>query len=121
MQTATGRSSKRIGCRIKKSKSETGENESAFHLRPSRRLHYPLQYFHHGPQMTSTNANKAFPEFNTPATIRACRPWGVIRWQIRLAGILILLLVLNFFAQTGFPTFWHQFKSSAIAVYHLMV
>ena len=65
--------------------------------------------------MTSTNANKAFPEFNSPASIRACRPWGVIRWQTWLAGILILLLVPNSFAQTDFSTFWHKFKSAVIA------
>ena len=65
--------------------------------------------------MTSTNANKAFPEFNSPASIRACRPWGVIRWQTWLAGILILLLVPNSFAQTDFSTFWKQFKSAVVA------
>src|SRR6266540_4834193 len=48
-------------------------------------------------------------------SIRACRPWRVIRGQTWLAGILILLLASNAFAQSDFSTFWKKFRSAVIA------
>src|SRR5438874_483410 len=39
----------------------------------------------------------------------------LIRGQTWLAGILILLLVPNAFAQTDFSTFWQKFRSAVIA------
>jgi hypothetical protein len=54
-------------------------------------------------------------ELNSFASIRACRPWRVLRGQTWLAGILVLLLVPNAFAQTDFSTFWKKFKSAVIA------
>jgi hypothetical protein len=54
-------------------------------------------------------------ELNSFASIRACRPWRVIRRQTWLAGILILSLCSNAFAQTDFPTFWKTFRSAVIA------
>lgn len=65
--------------------------------------------------MTPINANKALSELNSFASIRACRPWRVIRGQTWLAGILILLLFPNAFAQTDFSTFWKKFRSAVIA------
>jgi hypothetical protein len=54
-------------------------------------------------------------ELNSFASIRACRPWRVVRGRTLLAGILILLLFQNAFAQTDFSTFWKKFKSAVIA------
>jgi hypothetical protein len=65
--------------------------------------------------MTSTNANKALSELNSFASIRACRPWRVIRGQTWVVGILILLLFPSAFAQTDFSTFWKKFRSAVIA------
>ena len=65
--------------------------------------------------MTPINANKALSELHSFAPIRACRPWRVIRGQTWLAGILILLLCPNAFAQTDFSTFWKKFRSAVIA------
>jgi len=64
--------------------------------------------------MTPINANKALSELHSFAPIRACRPWRVIRGQTWLAGILILLLCPNAFAQTDFSTFWKKFRSAVI-------
>ena len=64
--------------------------------------------------MRPNNANKAFPEFNSCASIRVCRPRRVIRWQTWLAGILILLLLPSAFAQTDFSAFWKEFKSAVV-------
>jgi hypothetical protein len=61
------------------------------------------------------NTNKALSERNSFASIRACRPWRVIRGQTWLAGILILLLLPSAFAQTDFSTFWKKFRSAVIA------
>ena len=58
---------------------------------------------------TSINANKALSELNSFAPIR------VIRGQTWLAGILILLLFPNAFAQTDFSAFWKKFRSAVIA------
>ena len=65
--------------------------------------------------MTPINANKALSELHSFAPIRACRPWRVIRGQTWLAGILILLLCPNAFAQTDFSTFRKKFRSTVIA------
>jgi hypothetical protein len=65
--------------------------------------------------MTPINTNKALSELNSFAPIRACRPWRVIRGQTWLAGILILLLFPNAFAETDFSTFWKKFRSAVIA------
>ncbi len=65
--------------------------------------------------MTPINVNKALSELNSFASVRACRPWRVIRGQTWLAGILILLLFPNAFAQTDFSTFWKKFRSAVIA------
>ena len=65
--------------------------------------------------MRPNNANKAFPEFNSCASIRVCRPRRVIRWQTWLAGILILLLLPSAFAQTDFSAFWKKFRPAVIA------
>ena len=54
-------------------------------------------------------------ELNSFASIRACRPWRVIRAQTSLAGILILLSFPRAFAQTDFSTFWKKFRSAVIA------
>ena len=54
-------------------------------------------------------------ELNSFAPIRACRPWRVIRGQMWLAGILVLLLFPNAFAQTDFSAFWKKFKSAVTA------
>lgn len=59
--------------------------------------------------------NRAFSELNSFVPIRACRPWRVIRGQTWLAGILILSLFPNAFAQTDFSTFWKKFRSAVIA------
>jgi hypothetical protein len=60
-------------------------------------------------------SNKALSERNSFASIRACRPWRVIRAQTWLAGILILLSFPNAFAESDFSTFWREFKSAVIA------
>jgi hypothetical protein len=65
--------------------------------------------------MTPINTNKALSELNSFASIRACRPWRVIRRQICSAAILILLLFPTAFAQTDFPAFWKKFSSAVIA------
>src|SRR5438067_3137585 len=54
-------------------------------------------------------------ELKSLASIRACRPWRVIRGQSFLAGILILLFSSNAFAQSEFSTFWENFRSAVIA------
>ena len=54
-------------------------------------------------------------ELNSFASIRACRPWRVIRAQTWLAGILILLSFPSAFAQSDFSAFWKKFKSAVIA------
>jgi hypothetical protein len=54
-------------------------------------------------------------ELNSFVSIRACRPWRVIRWQTWLAGILVLLSFPNAFAETDFSTFWKKFRSAVIA------
>jgi hypothetical protein len=54
-------------------------------------------------------------ELNSFASIRACRPWRVIRRETWLAGILILLLLPGAFAQMDFSTFWKKFRSAVIA------
>ena len=48
-------------------------------------------------------------------SIRACRPWRVIRAQTWLAGVLILLLFPNAFAESDFSAFWQKFKSAVIS------
>jgi hypothetical protein len=58
---------------------------------------------------------KPWSERNSFASIRACRPGRVVRGRTLLAGILILLLFQNAFAQTDFSTFWKKFKSAVIA------
>ena len=65
--------------------------------------------------MTPINTNKALSELNSFASIRACRPWRVIRGRAFLAGILILLSSSNAFAQSEFSTFWKNFRSAVIA------
>src|SRR5947199_7823343 len=59
--------------------------------------------------MTPINTNKALSELNSFASIR------VIRGQTWLAGILILSLCPNAFAQTDVSTFWKKFRSAVIA------
>jgi hypothetical protein len=54
-------------------------------------------------------------ELNSFASIRACRPWRVIRAQTWLAGLLILLSFPNAFAASDFSAFWQKFKSAVIA------
>jgi hypothetical protein len=54
-------------------------------------------------------------ELNSFVSIRACRPWRVMRGQTWLAGILILLSFPNAFARTDFSTFWTKFRSAVIA------
>ena len=54
-------------------------------------------------------------ELNSFVSIRACRPWRVIRAQTWLAGILILLSFPSAFAQGDFSAFWKKFKSAVIA------
>ena len=65
--------------------------------------------------MTPTNPNKALSQLNSFASNRACRPWRVVGLQTWLAGILILLLFPNAFAQTDFSPFWKEFKSAVSA------
>jgi hypothetical protein len=54
-------------------------------------------------------------ELNSFASIRACRPWRVIRAQTWLAGVLILLSFPNAFAESDFSAFWQKFKSAVTA------
>jgi hypothetical protein len=54
-------------------------------------------------------------ELNSFVSIRACRPWRVIRAQAWLAGILILSLFSSAFGESDFSTFWREFKSAVIA------
>ena len=54
-------------------------------------------------------------ELNSSASIRAGRPWRVIRGQTWFAGILVLLFFPNAFAQSEFSTFWKKFRSAVIA------
>jgi hypothetical protein len=54
-------------------------------------------------------------ELKSLESIRACRPWRVIRGQSFLAGILILLFSSTAFAQSDFSTFWKNFRSAVIA------
>jgi hypothetical protein len=65
--------------------------------------------------MTPINVIKALSEQNSLVSIRACRPWRVIRGQTRLVGILILLLCPNAFAQSDFSAFWKKFKVAVVA------
>ena len=65
--------------------------------------------------MTSNNTNKALSELNSFASIRACRPWRAVGGRTWLAGILILLLFPNAFAESDFSAFWQKFKSAVIA------
>jgi hypothetical protein len=55
------------------------------------------------------------PAINSFVSIRACRPWPVIRAQTWLAGIVILLSLPNAFAESDFATFCQKFKSAVIA------
>jgi hypothetical protein len=54
-------------------------------------------------------------ELNSFVSIRACRPWRVIRAQAWLAGILILSLFSSALGESDFSTFWREFKSAVIA------
>jgi hypothetical protein len=54
-------------------------------------------------------------ELDSFASIRACRPWRVIRAQTWLAGVLILLSFPNAFAESDFSAFWQKFKSAVTA------
>lgn len=54
-------------------------------------------------------------ELNSFVSIRACRPWRVIRPQSWLAGVLILFSFPNAFAESDFSAFWQKFKSAVIA------
>ena len=58
---------------------------------------------------------KPWSERNSFASIRARRPWRVIRGRTLLAGMLMLLLFSNAFAESDFSTFWKNFKSAVIA------
>jgi hypothetical protein len=58
---------------------------------------------------------KPWSERNSFQSIHACRPWRVVRGHTWLAGMLMLLLFSNAFAQTDFSTFWKKFKSAVIA------
>ena len=58
---------------------------------------------------------KPWSERNSFASIRARRPWRVIRGRTLLAGMLMLLLFSNAFAESDFSTFWKKFKSAVIA------
>jgi len=53
-------------------------------------------------------------ELDSFASIRACRPWRVVRGHTSLATILILLLFQNAFAQTDFSAFWKKFSSAVV-------
>src|SRR5207249_7275314 len=112
MRLATGRLSMGVRCRKRSSKRN---NEIVSRLGRNHCLHDWLRLFPACPRMTPINVNKALSELNSFASVRACRPWRVIRGQTWLAGILILLLFPNAFAQTDFSTFWKKFRSAVIA------
>ena len=59
-------------------------------------------------QMMRLSANKALFVFNSFASIRACRPWQVIRGRTWLAGVLLLLLFPNAFAESDFSAFLEE-------------
>ena len=61
------------------------------------------------------------PELNSFASIRACRPWRVIRVQTWLATILILSSFPSAFAESDFSTFWQKFKPAVIGSDKAMV
>ena len=103
-----------MGVRCRK-RSSKRNNEIVSRLRRNHCLHDWLRFFPACPRMTPINVNKALSELNSFASVRACRPWRVIRGQTWLAGILILLLFPNAFAQTDFSTFWKKFRSAVIA------
>jgi hypothetical protein len=54
-------------------------------------------------------------ELNSFASLRASRPWQVIRARTWLAGVLILLSCPNAFSEPDFSTFLGKFKSAVIA------
>jgi hypothetical protein len=54
-------------------------------------------------------------ESNSFISIRACRPWPVIRAQTWLAGIFILMSFPNAFAESDFSAFWKKFKTAVTA------
>ena len=54
-------------------------------------------------------------ELNSFASIRACRPWRVIKAQTWLTTILILSSFPSAFAESDFSAFWQKFKSAVIA------
>jgi hypothetical protein len=54
-------------------------------------------------------------ELNSFASIRACRPWRVIRAQTWLATILILSSFPSAFAESDFSAFWKKFKAGVAA------
>jgi hypothetical protein len=72
-------------------------------------VHDPAAVFSAHPRMTPINVNKTMSKLNSFASI--C----VGRGHTWLAGILILLLFPNAFAQTDFSTFWKEFRSAVIA------
>jgi len=53
-------------------------------------------------------------ELNSFASLRASRPWRVIRARTWLAGVLILLSFPSAFADSDFSTFLGKFKSAVI-------
>src|SRR5437773_9156088 len=112
MRLATGRLSMGVRCRKRSSKRN---NEIVSRLGRNHCLHAWLRFFPACPRMTPINVNKALSELNSFASVRACRPWRVIHGQTWLAGILILLLFPNAFAQTDLSTFWKKFRSAVIA------
>ena len=59
--------------------------------------------------MSPINASRALSDQYWFLPVRLMRR---LTW---LAGIVILLLCSNTFAQTDFPAFWHKFKSAVIA------
>ena len=60
------------------------------------------------------NENKTISELVSFTSTRACLPWRVIRGQTLLAGILVLLLFPNAFAESDFSAFWKEFRSAVI-------
>ena len=54
-------------------------------------------------------------ELNSFVSVRAWMPWRVISAPTWLAGVLILLLFPNAFAESDFSAFWQEFKSAVIA------
>jgi hypothetical protein len=55
------------------------------------------------------------PELNSFVSIRVCRPWRVISPKTWIAGVLILLVFPNAFAESDFSAFWKTFKPSVIS------